>query len=133
MRFTSAVLALIVATSASAELGNGFGSHFPWQSTLEAAWKQAQKEQKPLMVVVSKEWCGSCKALKAVFSKSEEVLEAAQGVVMVALENEPEADDEKYRPSGASYIPRFMFFSPDGRLLPLTSNSEKYAYYYHGP
>lgn len=136
MRLLALLLGALCAAAALAaggERGHGFGARYPWAASLDAAWADARRAHKPLLVAITKSWCGACKALKPVFAKSDEILAASKDVVMVALEDDEEPQDDLYSPGGATYIPRFMFFSPDGRLLNLQSPSATHPYYYYDP
>ena len=47
-----------------------------------------------------------------------------------ALRGAEEPADAKYKPDGG-YIPRIMFFAPDGEILPeYNSGNQKYLYFY---
>jgi protein-disulfide reductase (glutathione) len=129
-------LAVALAAGAGGGLGRGWGNHLPWAASLDDGWKQAKEQGKPLVVVVHKTWCGACKALKPRFADSEEIKAAAEGVVLVNLQDEEEptgAAAAKYAPNGAAYIPRILFFGPGGDELPLTSANPNYAFYYSEP
>lgn len=127
------LLALAAATAWASKTGDGFGEGYGWAESLEAGTALAAREGKPLMVVVSKSWCGACKALKPLFAASREIASEAPNVVMVSLADDEEPKGDKYAPAGASYIPRIMFYSPSGRLLPATAPNKDYAYYYSNP
>lgn len=129
-------LTFSLAASAAGRRGRGWGDHLPWAASLDDGWRQAKAEGKPLVAIIHKTWCGACKALKPRFAESAEITAAADGVVLVNLEDDEEptgAAAAKYAPNGAGYIPRVLFFSPAGDELPLTSGNAQYAYYYASP
>lgn len=79
------------------------------------------------MVVIWKSWCGACKRLKPLFGASEvnfaglwlilckEIAEMSKNFVMINLMDDEEPKDPNFTPDGG-YIPRILFFSPDGTL-----------------
>ena len=83
----SLLLALVAALCAASGPDQGFGSQYKWSSSLAAAHAEAKEQNKPLMVLISKSWCGACKALKPKVAESQEMLAAQQetGIVMVSL------------------------------------------------
>lgn len=127
------LLAALAAVAAGSKTGDGFGDDLPWAATLDEGWARARAEDKPLMVVVSKSWCGACKALKPQVAASKEVASEAGNVVMVSLADDEEPSGDKYAPGGAGYIPRIMFYAPSGRLLPCSAPNKQYPYYYSSP
>ena len=82
------------------------------------------------MMVVHTSWCGRCKALKPSFSR-DEVVELSKKFVMVNVDQDRVPAAEAYTPDG-SYIPRVLFFSPEGELDTEITNSRggKYSYFY---
>lgn len=44
----------------SAGVDNGLGEHIDW-STLDDGLSRAKQENKPLMLIIHKSWCGACK------------------------------------------------------------------------
>jgi len=87
------------------DLSNGWGSDFSWVQSLEVAQAQALSEQKPLMLIIHKSWCGACKKLKALFSTDQEILDFSENFVMVNLGDDDEPSDPLFKPDGG-YIPR---------------------------
>jgi len=43
-----------------ADLSHGLGDHIDWH-TLEKGQELAEKEGKPLMLIIHKTWCGACR------------------------------------------------------------------------
>merc|ERR1719201_1730628 len=77
----------------------------------------SQVEQtKPLMLVIHKSWCGACKKLKSIFAEDQEILDLSAKFVMVNAGDDDEPSEEVYKPDGG-YIPRILFFKPDGTFL----------------
>lgn len=114
-------------------LDRGWGETIEWK-TFDDGLKAAKKNDKPLMLLIYKTWCGACKALKPVFAKSQEIAELSKHFVMVNVEDEEEPKDEKYRPDGR-YIPRILFLSADGEVMEEFYNENgkhKDTKYYYG-
>ena len=62
-------------------------------------------------------------------------MELSEDFVMVNLGDDEEPSDPKYKPDGG-YIPRILFFHPDGSFLPEITNTDgnpKYKYYHYDP
>ncbi|GAB1599757.1 thioredoxin domain-containing protein 12-like [Argonauta hians] len=109
-------------------LSNGWGDHISWHK-LEDGLAKAKTENKPLMFILHKPWCGACKALKPLFAKSKEIEDHSKNFIMVNSEDD---QDSKYSPDGG-YIPRILFIDPTGNLMLDVSNKEgnpNYKYYY---
>lgn len=85
------------------------------------------------MLLIWKTWCGACKALRPKFASSVEIANESKNFVMVNTVDDEEPKDALYKPGGAGYIPRVLFFRPDGTLLDVTSGNPQYAYFYGEP
>jgi protein-disulfide reductase (glutathione) len=110
---------------------NGLGDHIEWLP-LEDGLELAKKENKPLMLIIHKSWCGACKAMKPKFVESDEIAALSKKFVMVNTMDDDEPEGEIYQPDGG-YIPRLLFFDPSGDLLKdiiNESGNPKYKYYY---
>jgi protein-disulfide reductase (glutathione) len=112
----SLLFSFLVAVSASVDLARGWGSSIAWRSLPEGL-VQAQAEEKPLMLLVWKTWCGACKALRPKFEASPSILTESSNFVMVNVVDDEEPSDAKYKPGGAGYIPRVLFLRPDGSVM----------------
>jgi len=115
----------------NADLSNGLGDHIEWHK-LEEGFALSKSERKPLMLIIHKSWCGACKSLKPKFRESKEVSEKSSAFVMVNTMDEDEPVGDVYTPDGG-YIPRILFFDPDGKFLPNVINeggNDQYKYYY---
>jgi len=51
--------------SSDASLANGFGEHIEWK-TLKHGFELAKAENKFLMLIIHKSWCGACKGTKKI-------------------------------------------------------------------
>jgi len=131
------VLVAFVQMGASEDAGdtdisNGWGTRYSWVSGLEVAKEEAQAKHKPMMVILHRSWCGACKNLKSLFQDDAEVIGLSENFVMVNLGDKDEPNEAIYKPDGG-YIPRVLFFHPDGSLLKDIINdegNEKYKYYH---
>jgi protein-disulfide reductase (glutathione) len=71
-------LALVLfAAAAAAAPSNGFGDGISWL-TLDEAKTAAAAQNKPIMLIIHKSWCGACKALKPKFSESAIIAELSE-------------------------------------------------------
>ena len=72
MLFRALPLLLLVST-VHGSYSNGWGEGINWEASLESGIVRASAEEKVVMVVISKSWCGACKALKPTFAASKEI------------------------------------------------------------
>jgi len=110
---------------------NGLGTSIAWVS-LKEGLNQALEEDKHLVLIIHKSWCGACKALMPKIKASKELAEMSAKFVMVNVMDDQEPQDDLYKPDGG-YIPRILFFDPKGNLLKDVINetgNAKYKYYY---
>ncbi|XP_060085660.1 thioredoxin domain-containing protein 12-like [Ylistrum balloti] len=118
----------------SNELARGWGNDIAWVK-LDDGLIQAKKENKPVMLIIHKSWCGACKSLKPKFEASQAIKEVSQEFVMVNAEDDEEPGDSKFTPDGG-YIPRIFFLDSDGNVLNDHYNKDgnsQYKYYYYSP
>ncbi|XP_069681637.1 thioredoxin domain-containing protein 12-like [Periplaneta americana] len=120
-----------IITANTHNLGRGFGEQYNWFG-LEDGLREARNSNKPLMLIIHKTWCGSCKAFKPVFAASKEIKDLSSDFVMVNVQDDEEPKDEQYSPDGG-YIPRILFIEPDGNVRKEFYNEDgnpSYKYYY---
>ncbi|XP_030844733.1 thioredoxin domain-containing protein 12 [Strongylocentrotus purpuratus] len=111
--------------------GRGLGEQYDWV-TFEDGLKLAKENNKPMMLVIHKTWCGACKALKPKFAASEEILKLSSDFVMVNVEDDEEPEGSQFQPDGG-YIPRILFLNSDGVVqsdLINTLGNPQYKYFY---
>merc|ERR1711916_286059 len=124
---------LVVAMACVVVCGTEAESGIAWHESHEGALETAADDGLPLMVMITKGYCGACKALKAKFAADPTpVQEYENKVVMVHLEDDKEPADPEYAPDGG-YIPRIIFVAPDGTVLTDIKNeggNPKYGYFY---
>ncbi|KAK3089631.1 hypothetical protein FSP39_005211 [Pinctada imbricata] len=129
---TSLVLFLVFLSCTLAnELAKGWGDHIDWK-TLDDGMYLSKEQNKPLMLVIHKSWCGACKALKPKFAESEKIKELSQHFIMVNAGDDDEPRDDQYTPDGG-YIPRVLFLDPEGKVRKEYYNVDgnaNYKYYY---
>nr|CAD7197271.1 unnamed protein product [Timema douglasi]CAD7405481.1 unnamed protein product [Timema poppensis] len=109
----------------------GFGNHIYWL-TLDNGLQIAQNDDKPLMLLIHKTWCGACKALKPQFAASEEIEKLSKHFVMVNTQDDEEPKGSMFAPDGG-YIPRILFLDPNGVVMDEYYNEEgnpDYKYFY---
>jgi len=100
----------------------GWGEDIKWK-TLEAGKSEAEENWRPMMVVLHWMSCAGCGWMKREFTASDRIRELSENFVMVNLlpEEIPRLANKKpdptYAPDGY-YVPRILFFSPEGKLLP---------------
>jgi len=125
-------LALLVVLPAALALGgHGFGDNYEWKS-LEEAKALAKEQNKPIMLIVHKSWCGACKRLGPAFADAAEIKFLANNFIMVNTVDDEEPKGTEYAPDGG-YIPRILFLDPSGAVHPELINEQgnaKYKYYY---
>lgn len=126
--------AFTVVIVAANDLARGFNDDISWV-TFEEGKKLSTEQNKPLLLLIHKSWCGACKALKPHFATSKEIEELSKEFVMVNVVDEEEPSDKAFAPDGG-YIPRIIFIDPAGNVLTDVINekgNESYKYYYHSP
>ena len=108
----------------------GFSDRIAWR-TVDDARSQAAAAGSPMMVLVHASWCGRCKELAPAFAE-DEVVKASEGLVMVNIDQDEHPESlTTFAPDG-KYVPRVLFFGPDGALLDEIVNprSPKFPHYY---
>ncbi|XP_067003197.2 thioredoxin domain-containing protein 12 [Anabrus simplex] len=131
LQFVVSVTSETPAQYPSANDGRGFGRHFQWLD-LEKGLEVAKTTRKPLMLIIHKSWCDSCKALKPKFSASDEIRTLSTHFIMVNAGDKEDPKEKKYAPDG-EYIPRILFLSPDGDVKTEfynESGNPSYKYFY---
>ncbi|CAL8103475.1 unnamed protein product [Orchesella dallaii] len=129
-------LVIVVADSdedeGSSALDNGLGKHINWHR-LDDGLAAAKEQAKPLMLIIHKSWCGACKSLKPKFSESQKISKLSKKFIMVNTMDDDEPPMDIYKPDGG-YVPRILFFDPEGELYKDVVNEEgnpEYMYYYY--
>ncbi|XP_014472094.1 PREDICTED: thioredoxin domain-containing protein 12-like [Dinoponera quadriceps] len=94
-----------------------FGYIFKWKNLAEG-FDEAKVIRKPIFLLIYKTGCPTCEKLKPKFRKSIRILDLSQYFVMVsARKGEMSAKDEtRFQPDG-TYVPRILFFTPDGEFM----------------
>lgn len=133
MKLFLVTLLLSVFAIALAANGRGFNDSINWFNNLEDAQQEAKTQNKPLMILIHKTWCGACTRLKTSFASDDvkSVIKQSENFIMVNLENDEEPKDKSYAPDGG-YIPRIVFADSNGTVRPDVKDDarQKYAYFY---
>lgn len=108
---------------------HGYGDKIAWRG-LDEGFKEAAETGRPLMLVVHATWCPRCRELKQRFFDPT-LAETSERFIMVNLDQDQTPEAMRHGPDG-QYIPRILFFDPQGRLDPALSNPtrSKYKYFY---
>lgn len=108
---------------------NGYGDQIAWRG-LDEGLAEAARLGRPLMLVVHAGWCPRCRELKQRFFDPT-LAQASERLVMVNLDQDQSPEALRHGPDG-QYIPRILFFDPQGRLDPELQNPGrgKYKYFY---
>ncbi len=87
----------------------------PWETNLDAAQKRAAKENKPLFLDFSAQWCTPCQKMLATTYKDKKVVAKMKQFIPVLL------DYDQSRPTvkkyGVDSLPTFLFFAPNGKEI----------------
>ena len=78
---------------------------------------EQKKTGKPMLVVIHTTWCPFCKKYSRQFYDPR-VVERAKFFVMVMMDRDLEKTDTAKLGPGLNYMPRTLFFAPDGRMRP---------------
>ncbi|XP_071117402.1 thioredoxin domain-containing protein 12-like [Haliotis cracherodii] len=131
LAWISVIVFTCLTLSRANQYARGWGDDIEWVS-LEDGLAKAKAENKPLMLLIHKSWCGACKALKPKFAETKGIISLSKQFIMVNTENEEEPSDKQYSPDGG-YIPRILFLDPEGKVRKEFINeagNDRYKYYY---
>ncbi len=104
-----------------------------WIDDWEEAKAVAKRDGKPLMLVIHRTWCGACKSLRPKFDASKEIEALSGQLVMVNSADESKFTETEFSPDGG-YVPRILFFDPEGNHLEeIVQRSDKYKYFHYDP
>ncbi|XP_005108317.1 thioredoxin domain-containing protein 12 isoform X2 [Aplysia californica] len=107
----------------------GWGSRIAWMN-LDEGMAKAQAEKKPLMLVIHKKKCAACFYLRKTVSSSSEIQALSKSFVMVNLDWFETLREKQYQPDG-EYLPRILFFGPDGQVMYDITNSPQGRHKYN--
>lgn len=82
-----------------------FGRRYDWADNLKVGLMRAQKERKPLMMIIHTSGCPACRNLKTNIASDKTLLEMSKKFVMVSALDEEEPEEGKFQPDG-QYYPR---------------------------
>lgn len=100
----------------------------PWSSAIATA----TREQKPIMMVIHKTWCATCRQVSEDFARSAEIELLSKYFVMADVEDDDEPSDKKYAAQG-QYNPRILFLHPDGEVADIINESGDPAHLHFYP
>lgn len=97
----------------------------------EEGMAQAKKKNAPIFFIRYASWCSDCHRLQAFYTHTYFV-ELSKRFVMIREDVDASAPLRHELVSGHNYIPRLLFLSPQGTLLPVTSGYSKpnHEYFY---
>jgi len=130
--------ALVFFVSATTDVGHGWGDSIQWR-TFEQAKIESKEQNKPIMVILHKSWCGACKRLKPLVAGSKTLADISSKFVMVNAEDEEEPHSNGAFAVDGSYIPRVYFVAPPSgeetesnviREIFNEKGNPQYKYYY---
>ncbi|XP_011629575.1 thioredoxin domain-containing protein 12-like [Pogonomyrmex barbatus] len=113
-----------------------FGRMYKWRN-LQEGFQDAKISRKPIFLLIHKSGCPTCEKLKPKFANSIRILDLSQYFVMVGVRKDeiPAQDEARFQPDG-TYVPRILFFTPDGEFMKDIYNrhskaDDKYKYFYN--
>ncbi|KYQ59836.1 Thioredoxin domain-containing protein 12 [Trachymyrmex zeteki] len=113
-----------------------FERMYKWRN-LQEGFQEAKICRKPIFLLIHKPGCPTCEKLKPKFTNSIRILDLSQHFVMVGVRKDeiPTQDEAKFQPDG-TYVPRILFFTPDGEFMKDVYNhhpkaDDKYKYFYN--
>jgi protein-disulfide reductase (glutathione) len=89
-----------------------------WRKPRDLTEKFLGQNDKPIMLLIHKSWCGACSRLRAELNdgvSSHELHELSKRFVMVEAVDSEEPLDDVYSPDG-QYYPRVLFLEPQGQV-----------------
>ncbi|HXH60365.1 MAG TPA: thioredoxin family protein [Fimbriimonadaceae bacterium] len=110
--------AAAIKSAAGSKLKPAGPSKVPFTTDSKAAFAQAKKEGKIVMVDFNADWCGPCQQMKREFFTKQEVADALTGVVAVDLnvDNPGDASDIADRYPVEAY-PTLLFLDSNGKEI----------------
>lgn len=114
------LLSAFLPTPARANLGSvaeGWNNDAIEWLDFEDGQAEQKKTGKPMLVVIHTTWCPFCARYKKQFFDPR-VVELAKSFVMVMMDRDLEKAETAKLGPGLNYMPRTLFFSPNGTLRP---------------
>ncbi|XP_012536084.1 thioredoxin domain-containing protein 12-like [Monomorium pharaonis] len=124
---------------AAGDSNRSFGCMYKWRN-LQEGFQEAKISRKPIFLLIYKPGCPTCEKLKPKFNNSIRILDLSQHFVMVGVRKDEMIlmqDKARFQPDG-TYVPRILFFTPDGEFMKDIYNrhpkaDNKYKYFYSSP
>lgn len=126
-----------IVAEESPDPSDGWNANVKWVADWDTAVKQARDENKPLMLLIHRKWCGACKNLKPKFAASAEIAAKSYQAVMIQSADEAEFTEDLFSPDGG-YVPRILFFEVPAEGEPvfmdkITQREDQYKYFHYDP
>ncbi|XP_076248373.1 thioredoxin domain-containing protein 12 [Calliopsis andreniformis] len=115
-----------------------FEQLYKWRS-FKDGFEEAKITNKPVFLLIHKFTCPACHKLKYRLTKSVRLMDLSDRFVMIKIEmiknDRNLSNKEKFQPDG-KYVPRILFFTPDGNLIKEAYNKhpsadQDYRYFYN--
>jgi thiol:disulfide interchange protein len=96
----------------------------------DQAFAVAGREHKPVVLMFTAGWCGHCRTYRDQVLTNAQVIEMSSRFVMVRVDIDERRDlNQRYGIDGG-YVPRTMFFTPEGTHRPeLRAERPSYVYF----
>lgn len=122
---------IISNTNDKTDLSNGLNKGINWVS-LENGIQIAKNDSLPLFVMIHSLTCPACIKLSAQLKTDLEFKDIADNFAMVnLLDDGSRVLENKYKPDG-DYLPRILFFEPEGQFIDdlVSTENPKYKYFH---
>ncbi|XP_032665776.1 thioredoxin domain-containing protein 12-like [Odontomachus brunneus] len=103
--------------AANNDMNQSFERMFKWRN-LQEGFDEAKIVRKPIFLLIYKTGCPTCDKLKPKFTKSIRLHDLSQYFVMVKAKKGEMSPiyEARFQPDG-NYVPRILFFTPDGEFM----------------
>ncbi|EZA53130.1 hypothetical protein DMN91_005424 [Ooceraea biroi] len=133
LKFTALAYHICGKVTAADDNSNNFGQMYKWKN-LQDGFAEAKVSRKPIFLLIHKAGCPTCEKLKPKFTNSIRILDLSKHFVMVNVKKCEVQDEARFQPDG-TYVPRILFFTPDGEFMEDVYNrhpkaDDKYKYFY---
>ncbi|KAL0489111.1 thioredoxin domain-containing protein [Acrasis kona] len=116
-------------------LSRGYNDNIRWFNSMKNTTAAIKEEDKPALILFTKNNCTACDTLKGIFNKSPVVERLSDYFVMTNLLEGEEFTGKEFAVDGA-YFPRIYFLDRNGKVNPEINNKHKdiyesYKHYYY--
>eukprot|EP00936_MAST-01D_sp_MAST-1D-sp1_P000625 g625.t1 len=95
----------------------------------DEAKAKAAEAKKPLLVLITEEWCGACNNLKTQLNGGEKVKGKLDQFVVTHVSGD---DSTSWKEEGHGYVPQTYFFNADGSPMDVKGPMDEYAHFFGG-